>query len=276
MSSHSPPVFPLELERDIFEEAAIRWSEIIPSLLLVSHRVYEWIEKIKYRTVTPRGEFSTCTFATLRRAIQSNLKTPAFFRTHVRHLYVGSPTGDGSEVQEILFACAGIQSLSFIWTNIPPSVLPALSTLRPQRLWGYFDSLLAAKDLCQPMFTVVTHLLLFVGRTDIADWLSFLATFPCLTHLTIVGAEHTLVSHILASFKRLEVLVKHSSISDEELDNVDDRYVTINFHDIVEQWVIGARGGNDSWARAERFIAKKRRGEMQPDWRHWIEDADGI
>ncbi|KAJ7779113.1 hypothetical protein B0H16DRAFT_1501485, partial [Mycena metata] len=264
MSSNSP-VVPLELEREIFEEAAI-------NLLLVSHRVYEW-------TVTPRGELSTCTFAALRRAIQSNSKAPSFFRAHVHHLYIAPrpPAGDGSEVQEILSACAGIQSLSFIWANIPPSILPALSTLRPRRLWGYFDSLLAAKDLCQPMFTFVTHLLLFVPRTDIAASLSFLANFPSLTHLAIFGAEHSLASHILASFKRLKVLVKHSSASaGEELDNVDDRYVTISLQNPIEQWVMGSRGGNDVWARAEAFIAKKRQRKIQPDWRYWIKDADGM
>ncbi|KAJ7779135.1 hypothetical protein B0H16DRAFT_1501619 [Mycena metata] len=275
MSSNSP-VLPLELEREIFEEAAIRCPETIPSLLLVSHRVYE-ILKIKYRTVTPKGELSTCTFAALRRAIQYNSKAPSF-RTHVRHLYIAHSADDGSEVQEILFACAGIQSLSLMtWANIPPSILLALSTLRPRRLWVHIDSLLAAKDLCQPMFTFVTHLLLIVQRTDIGASLSFLANFPSLTHLTIVYAEHTLASHILASFKRLKVVVEYSvATAREELDNVDDRYVTIALQKLIEEWVVGSRGGNDFWARAEAFIAKKRRREIQPDWRYWIEDADGV
>ncbi|KAJ7779134.1 hypothetical protein B0H16DRAFT_1501616 [Mycena metata] len=180
-------------------------------------------------------------------------------------------------LQEILLACTGIQSLSFVWANIPPSILPALSTLRPRRLWGYFASLHAAKDLCQPMFTFVTHLLLLVRHTDIPASLSFLTNFPSLTHLILFGAEHTLTSHILASFKRLEVVVEHSSASaGEELDNVDNRYVTISLQNPIEQWALGSRGGNDFWARAEAFIAKKRGGEIKPDWRYWIEDADGI
>jgi hypothetical protein len=38
----SLPVFPPELEREIFETVAERHPETIASLLLVSQRVYEW------------------------------------------------------------------------------------------------------------------------------------------------------------------------------------------------------------------------------------------
>ncbi|KAJ7038401.1 hypothetical protein C8F04DRAFT_1392953 [Mycena alexandri] len=262
MNSDSSPVLPLELEREIFEGAAICCPETIPSLLLVSHRVYEWIEKIKYRTVTPMGKHSTCSYETLMRVIQSDSKSP-----HVHHLYIW-PYGGTDVVQEILHVCTGIQSLALIRSNISAFLLPTLATLRPRRLWGYFGSLLDKKDFGQSMFTFVTHLALWeiAGEPDrdIPVWLSFLAMFPSLTHLMISSFKTTLVPHILASSKMLEVLVKDSSLSGEELDNVDDRYVTIELRSIVEQWVMGARGGNNFWARAEAFIAKKRCREIQP------------
>ncbi|KAJ7028844.1 hypothetical protein C8F04DRAFT_1398713 [Mycena alexandri] len=280
MNSDSSPVLPLELEREIFEGAAICCPQTIPSLLLVSHRVYEWIEKIKYRTVTPTGDHSTCSYDTLMRAIQSDSKSPSFFRAHVHHLYI-RPYDETDEVQEILHVCTGIQSLALIRSNIPSFLLPTLATLRPQRLWGYFSFLLDKKDFGQSMFIFVTHLTLWeISRQpdrDIPVWLSFLAMFPSLTHLKVPSLfKTTLVPHILASSKMLEVLVKDSSLSGEELYNVDDRYVTLELRGVIGQWVMGARGGNDFWARAEAFIAKKRRREIQPDWRYWIEDADGI
>jgi hypothetical protein len=42
MSSDSPPVFPPELEREMFETAAHFHPETIFNLLLVSRRVHEW------------------------------------------------------------------------------------------------------------------------------------------------------------------------------------------------------------------------------------------
>jgi hypothetical protein len=42
MTSDSPPVLPLDLEREIFENAAALHSETIPNLLLVSQRSREW------------------------------------------------------------------------------------------------------------------------------------------------------------------------------------------------------------------------------------------
>ncbi|KAJ7040945.1 hypothetical protein C8F04DRAFT_1391410 [Mycena alexandri] len=283
MSSDPSPILPLELEREIFEEAASHWPETIPSLLLVSHRAYEWIEKIKYRTVTPNGEHSTCSFRALMRAIQSDSKTPSFFRTHIRHLYVPRAFRRNAYVTDemleaVLAACAGIQSLSFARGDIPAFILPTLAALRPRRLWMRNDSLVFKTDLSRPMFTFITHVALWLMfEHDIASWLSLLAMFPTLTHMMTIGPQTTFVPHILASSRKLEVLVTWSHNSGKKLDNVDDRYVNITrIRDDVEQWVMGARGGNDFWALAEDFIAKKRCREIQPDWRYWIEDADGI
>jgi hypothetical protein len=32
----------------------------------------------------------------------------------------------------------------------------------------------------------------------------------------------------------------------------------------VEDWKVGVEGGEDFWVRAELFIAKRKRGEIQP------------
>ncbi|KAJ7259366.1 hypothetical protein C8J57DRAFT_1233724 [Mycena rebaudengoi] len=41
-------------------------------------------------------------------------------------------------------------------------------------------------------------------------------------------------------------------------------------------WQAGARGESGMWACAERFTTKRRRGEIQPASRCWIEDSDLI
>ncbi|KAJ7213763.1 hypothetical protein C8J57DRAFT_1517713 [Mycena rebaudengoi] len=42
----------------------------------------------------------------------------------------------------------------------------------------------------------------------------------------------------------------------------------------VEDWKVGVEGGEDFWVRAELFIAKRKRGEIQPASRYWIQDTD--
>jgi hypothetical protein len=53
----------------------------------------------------------------------------------------------------------------------------------------------------------------------------------------------------------------------ENLQSIDDvRYVcmVVSDEDYLEEWIIATRGGLDFWARADAFIAKKRRGEIKP------------
>jgi hypothetical protein len=40
--------------------------------------------------------------------------------------------------------------------------------------------------------------------------------------------------------------------------------MVVSDEDYVIEWIIGTRGGFDFWARADAFIAKKRRGEIHP------------
>ncbi|KAJ7471107.1 hypothetical protein FB451DRAFT_1176290 [Mycena latifolia] len=49
------------------------------------------------------------------------------------------------------------------------------------------------------------------------------------------------------------------------------RVVVTELPDYVGDWIAGARGGDDMWARAEKFLAQKRSGEI-PRTRYFIED----
>ncbi|KAJ7176868.1 hypothetical protein C8R46DRAFT_1077552 [Mycena filopes] len=287
MSSILSPVLPLELERDIFETAAILFPEVIPSLLLVSHCVCEWTEQIRYRTVTANGERSTCGFRDLQRAIQSNRRPPSFFSTHVRHLVVPSfflRVESYETVHTVLAACTGVQHLAFV-NRLSPSHLPALAQLRPHRLLIAMDPLLTETDsvVSRPMFTSVTHLGLFLlDSIDLSAWPSFLNSLPSLTHLLLPDLRlSAMVAPILATCKSLQVLIDfgHSSAA-PELDDAggDDRFVYMKIpnESPLDEWLKGTRGEVDHWARADMFIAKKRRGEIEPKTRCWIEDSDGV
>ncbi|KAJ7032266.1 hypothetical protein C8F04DRAFT_1107766 [Mycena alexandri] len=286
------PILPPELEREIFERAACMCPGDIPSLLLVSQRVNEWIAPIRYRTVTSDGAHSTFPFRALQRAIQSNLRPLCFFRAHVRHLTVPYSflRDETSEtVEQIISACSGIQYFVFIH-QLSPSLVPALANLRPHRLYTYLDPQLFAyldpqlfveAPLYRPMFTFVTHLALWHVTSSMSDtsrWLSFLAFVPSLTHLLIHDAFEA-VPHILAASEGLKVLIDYDYLPyTPELDNAgsDDRFVFMKIRTFVEDWVRGTRGEMDYWARADMFVAKKRRGEIQPKTRCWIEKADEI
>ncbi|KAJ7753158.1 hypothetical protein B0H16DRAFT_1544639 [Mycena metata] len=270
----SSPILPPELEREIFERAACMCPGDIPSLLLVSQRVNEWIAPIRYRTVTSDGAHSTCPFRALQRAIQSNSRPLSFFRSHVQHLAVpyeflrDETTG---MVEQILSACSEIQSFVFLH-QLSPSLVPALASLRPHRLYTYFDpQLFVEAPLYRPMFTFVTHLALWHTGwiPDTSCWLSLLAVVPSLTHLLIHDAFEA-VPHILAASESLKVLIDCNNIPyTPELDDAssDDRFVFLKIRTIrtfVEDWVRGTRGEMDYWARADMFVAKKARGEIKP------------
>ncbi|KAJ6551166.1 hypothetical protein B0H19DRAFT_1377976 [Mycena capillaripes] len=211
MSLHLSPSFPPELELEIFETTAELYPGTIPSLLLVSQRVYEWIERIKYNTVTTAGEQSSCRFRVLQRLIQSNSK-PTSFHDCVRHLLHFDDPEEDEDVSEILSVCSGIRSLALFGTDweARPEKLDKLEDMKLRRLTIALQSLLVDVEP-RPILAFVTHLditdhIPSVSRDDFARWLSFLALLPALTHLALYDG-FTMVADALASCKRLEVLI---------------------------------------------------------------------
>ncbi|KAF7369321.1 hypothetical protein MVEN_00260400 [Mycena venus] len=287
MPSDCSPLLPPELEREIFEIASVFHPDTIPNLLLVSHRVYEWIEKIKYRTVTPGDHFTAmCTVPSLQRAIRSNSKLGSFFRDYIQHLFVKNLNND--ELEEIFSACSGTRSLVLFQGIKRIEQIPSIGATRPRRLSLYVNDLLDTKNPPRlplpPMFTFVTHLDLFDQRHH-NHTIGHLVGLPALTHLALWEnsmdtAERT---DVLTRCRGLETLIEmHGILSDwdpERLPSIADvRFMAmvISDEDYLEDWVFGTKGGLDFWARADIFIAKKRRGEIKPESRCWIEEGDGI
>ncbi|KAJ6598093.1 hypothetical protein DFH09DRAFT_1022383 [Mycena vulgaris] len=271
------PFFPPELEREIFETAADLYPETIPELLLVSQRVHEWIEIIRYSIVSTIDDPSSCPIHVLQQAIRSNAK-PADFFHRVRHLYVERFVPD-LELQEILSACIGIGSLALFHGG--PSILPGLAAMKPRRLSVALECLFPDQQsldpiTTHPMFTCLTHLDLFGGSPHIR-WTNLL---PALTHLAM-GCHSSVWTELLSTNAKLVVLI-HMQSSDFRTENRisddDVRFVCMLVVDYEygPDWLTGVRGGMDFWARADLFVAKKRRGEIKPSSRCWIEAADEI
>ncbi|KAJ7019240.1 hypothetical protein C8F04DRAFT_1404407 [Mycena alexandri] len=279
MVSVSPPFFPPELERAIFEIVAHLQPAAIPSLLLVSRRVHEWIERVRYQTVTANGELSSCRFQFLHRVIQSQTKPRDFFADRVQHLFVEDIAAE--ELEAVLSVCTGIRFLiifGFTESSSAPT-LALLQSLRPHRLHIPLQLVMDARSSAtpHPIFTSLTHLDIFHNPYDGID---HLASLPALTHLALLRSSSQ-ATQILARCSALELLVDmHADEPNPDYlrSNDDVRFVSIVLSDdeYVTDWVTGTRGGLDFWARGNMFVAKKCRGEIKPSSRCWIEDGDGI
>ncbi|KAJ6540464.1 hypothetical protein B0H19DRAFT_1269046 [Mycena capillaripes] len=277
-----PPVLPPDLERLAVETAAEMYSDTIPNLLLVSRRIHEWIERFKYKTVTPQGDLSTCSFYVFQRALHSDTKSASFFRDRVQHVFVRDV--DDTQLEEVLSVCTELQSLVLL-QSAGPGIPPALGATRVRRLNLDLKGLLQGMNphSPHPMFTFITHLDLFDSLhrgTHVPLLIDHLSLFPALTHLAFFQGNRE-ATQVLSRCSRLEALVGFYTLLPDprHLRSIDDqRFVTMNVSDddYVMEWVVGTRGGWDFWARADAFIKKRRSGEIEPSWRCWIKDGDEI
>ncbi|KAF7333595.1 hypothetical protein MSAN_02418500 [Mycena sanguinolenta] len=302
MDSNPSPVFPPDLERTVFETTAHFYPETIHSLLLVCRRVYEWIDGMKYATVTVniwnRRIRGTCPVDVLLREIQSQSKPASFFHRHVQRLYVSGARSwgeDNIDLRQLFSACSGIHNLVlYLDRRTIDSLHSDLAAIRPRRLAVLQGPSLLAQHVDQhtEMFTLLTHFYIvndallsipFLRRHDPSPLPPYLARLPALTHFAMGGAfgtrTVTLAKDILVTCKTLQVFVLIVTGDARSFPPVDDArflYQTGSKEEFIRGWVAETRGGIDFWARADAVVAKKQRGEIQPISRCWIETEDGI
>ncbi|KAJ7213754.1 hypothetical protein C8J57DRAFT_1096694 [Mycena rebaudengoi] len=269
MNSPILPAFPPELEREIFEVAAIELPESIPQLVRVARRVCVWIEPFLYRTliVTPHRKLDP---DALCLAIE---KHPAKFAKYLRNFLTWEHYSENAWSLRILPLCSGIRNLTLVF---PVSVMtPALEAMQLRRWSGVLFNLVEGSpvDPARPLFRTLTHLDLWDADTEFLTELPF-AQFPALTHLSVnhLDAEYSpFFASTLHDCTRLCVLV-NLWMSPFERDNethhsVDDPrfvFMWLSNDEYVEDWKVGVEGGKDFWVRAELFVAKRKRGEIQP------------
>ncbi|KAF7364150.1 hypothetical protein MSAN_01074200 [Mycena sanguinolenta] len=244
------------------------------------------IEPLKYRTFILTGPSSTCRrFGVLQHAIKS--KPAQFIRDNVWHLLVHSNFQEDTLDTFIPF-CTGVRSLVLLGPHT--RMFSQLETARPRRLATRIEFFGPKVDesmipnLGLPMFSSLTHLDVFGHPLD-TETGSSLALLPALTHLASLELSYDVAVAILGMCQKLQVLINmypsHNTIWPTLSATVHDwepRFLAmaLTTEDYILDWEAGLRGGSDFWARADVFVAMRRRGEIEPESRYWIEERDGI
>ncbi|KAJ7185027.1 hypothetical protein C8R46DRAFT_470254 [Mycena filopes] len=260
--------FPLELEREIFETAALQDVRTIPTLLRVCRRVFVWVEPLLYRVVIIPSNT-----APILHPVRS--KPSTFLQMAVRHLFIGPSKKD------IIRSCSNTVSL-FIDGRLNTNLLDVLDQTHLQRLHFTLPRSLAgwaSATLTRPAFLSLTHLELYQDDEDddLEDvtWSQFspIASLPSLTHLCLSEfISSPILSDLVAECPQLVVIVTvwwegafsvdaaRSFAASRTL--TDPRVVLMVVGSYIEDWKLGARGGADFWVRAETFVAMKRKGDI--------------
>ncbi|KAJ7636482.1 hypothetical protein FB45DRAFT_1055875 [Roridomyces roridus] len=239
-SVSGPTRLPPELEREILELVAVTSPKMIPTLLRVAHRVFDWIEPHLYR------------------------KPPDFFAPTVR--YLSATSADASDawdlavIERLLAACTGVTNILLI--NDPmdplPPIVSLITHLRPTKL---------SIDILQSL----THLQLLEGTpsslTLVLTWphWSELAKLPFLTHLA-VRCENDVLSYMVSALPKLQVFVLLAfGLSNIRVDDMprDPRVYVRPVAGFINLWYAGAQGEDDIWALGNAFVEKKRKGEIE-------------
>ncbi|KAJ7173007.1 hypothetical protein C8R43DRAFT_978188 [Mycena crocata] len=267
------PVLPPELERHIFEVAASSHSKSIPSFLLVAQRVKTWITPLLYKVVAfHRPLDGHISFDPLRFASVVQSQNISKYVEHI--------CWDGdipSDFDSVLASCSAVHDLAITGGN--PSHLSSISAMPLKRLAIHLINIFPkrpAGNFKHSLFAGVTHLYLIddIAEASWEDWKD-LALLPCLTHLAfLIDISFPIFQGALAACPKLQALVVLCSpdrirepnwegrVLLEPLAH-DTRFVVMQYaaHD-VDDWQIGARGGDDFWARADKFIAQRISGEI--------------
>ncbi|KAJ7126349.1 hypothetical protein C8R44DRAFT_980137 [Mycena epipterygia] len=277
MSSGDVPSFPPELEREIFETAALQYPPIIPSLLLVAHRVLAWIEPFTYRTIVIQN--LPCL------AIDYKLITARdLMRDNVRHFLCCDPDNSSiSTPHDIISVCTGIQRLA-LYRYPEFALVLSLQDLESlnglQRLAANLVGEHSDVNLRHSAFSTITHLEILdePWPGDLAD----LTLLPALTHISVSSGHYPqFLVLLLEGCTHLEALVNFYDSTPPSMEELaarihsnDLRLVLMKFptwDEHIKDWTVGTNGGQDFWSRADLFISKRRRGEIQPVSRCWIE-----
>ncbi|KAK7038298.1 hypothetical protein R3P38DRAFT_2905522 [Favolaschia claudopus] len=273
---------PTELEREIFEILALSSPKFIPTLLLVAQRVKIWTEPLLYRTlsVVAKGTELKSVPNAIRISPEDCLelvnREPVFFHDHVRYLAFKNLSQDDAFL--ILSHCHRLAHLAVFSMYPVPSWLPLLAAMpllefsaNVDRLFDFLEA-----DFRHPLFTSVTHLDLF--EVPAAEgWVEALCSLSHLTHLSFNYDERHFpripFHRILVSNKSLQVLVlifmtddvidiEDFSFPERKYFTQDPRSVIMVVDRFLDDWEIGTVGGENYWIRAERFIEKRRSGEV--------------
>ncbi|KAJ7446358.1 hypothetical protein FB451DRAFT_1291974 [Mycena latifolia] len=277
------PIFPPELEREIFETTALVHPSTIPVVLRVARRIHIWIEPFLYTAVHVGKEppYSAMGRAILRAV---KFKPASFFHNAVRHLFLDtSAPWTFDEASVVLKLCTGLVGFTSWGGYTDPTLLPILRDRElPLRrlstdlhcLFGAYESI----DLTHSLFAFITRLEIFDAiYEDDTRIIARLLTLPALTHLRL--SENVPWKHIetlLAECPRLELLISlfprmkaPGAIQRARMSPIQDAHFVITvYRNFPETWKV-YRSQPDSWSLAEDFVSARRSGSIHPR-RRWL------
>ncbi|KAF7329472.1 hypothetical protein MKEN_00209600 [Mycena kentingensis (nom. inval.)] len=278
------PRLPPELEREVFETAALRHPRSIPRILCVCQRSNGWIEPFLYRVVHSTDE--QCVASMARR-------TPEFISSAVRALCLtsGRTIWSATDIEATLGNCTNLTHLVLGSRYARRAHLPLLATMRLQRLAVCLHMLFGGRmrvDLTSTptAFASITHLDLYddfrtprdaIFIPSLLSTAAQIAALPALTHLRVFADLHPDVAQTFHDTARLEVIILIHLEAREQLEvwllqsalRDDPRVVLASGVEGWEDWENGARGRVDQWARAEKLI-KARHVGSEPRTAWWL------
>ncbi|KAF7342735.1 hypothetical protein MSAN_01988600 [Mycena sanguinolenta] len=278
-SPNNQPHLPPELERAIFELAAIARPICIPSLMLVARRTKEWLEPLLYRVIFVSESiiddmhgFPSIPLDILLATIAK--KPTSFFQSSGTRIFLENPPGMEPALwvramDTIFTACQGVGQLSIVSSHISHrGSLDGLHSLR--RLTMHVAPLFApfAIDFSSPIFRHLTHLE-FLDALDVfppdVDIGAHLALVPALTHISFHVFKHPLRAFHgrIRTSPHIQCIVCFVPRQLVEIpEQPDARLVCMDLADWQTDWLRGAAFGEDYWELAEIFIAAKHGGEV--------------
>ncbi|KAJ7487113.1 hypothetical protein FB451DRAFT_1026600, partial [Mycena latifolia] len=275
------PLLPLELERVIFEFAALSHPRTMMTLLLVASRVKLWIEPLLYRVLIVGVQPQWQANRTLRRRLTCpafldvlRSKPASFVHDNVRNILFRRREISLNEAAQALSKCTGTTNLMLYSHEPSPSFLRPFSMMPLLRLSADLGRLFGEAnpvDFQHAIFGRLTHLTIFDSEPEMVPS-SGLARIPCLTHLSFkLIIDREFLSSILVQCPQLQVLadviVGDHEISKQDLSHMhfsdDVRAVVIYCPDFLHDWEFGTANGADHWGRAERYIARWRTGAVK-------------
>ncbi|KAF7363010.1 hypothetical protein MVEN_00652700 [Mycena venus] len=278
------PTLPTDLERLVFETAAIARPTSIPDLMLVASRVKVWIEPLLYRVIFLSNSvredlgrpFHIPIFTVDSLSLLVRTRPRTCFR-RVEHVHIGSSV-NLSTVESLFAVCGGITNIFAHFSGQDPdSALIALSALHNVQylaIAGITIFFYPSPKTPHSLFLTVTHLELFqmqdISSKDKESICAKLTLIPQLTHVALnLQFDDSRWHAALCTDTRLQCIVFLSSWSytvDEGSViplREDERFVCIEQQlDYREDWLRGAVTGQDYWALADDFIAARRKGKV--------------
>ncbi|KAJ7659096.1 hypothetical protein DFH06DRAFT_1297288 [Mycena polygramma] len=273
------PNLPPELERHIFELAALSRPVLIPSMMRVAWRVKQWTEPLLYRTLAFGVKIDGLPIFRPEIFTQIAGTKPHLLASvrNVMALWVPKTTKD------IIRACPRIENLVLMSAHyrssghLPP---PGFDKLSLKRLHCSLDALYDPSLLTTLAFAPLlhlTHLELFTDLysdslpEDLTPW-TMLGTLSSLTHLALNDHSHgnqlPVCLHLLAICGCLSTLIlldpsHYEGYAELDLLCTDPRFVMMSRISWTNDWLQGILRGVDYWARADLFIAKRLAGEIE-------------